>query len=86
MQQIILEAQVDERAAEDADRMPAESEAGRQAMTRKVEQERTVIAEDAQRRIQQAEASAAGVTDGAQRRSAQEENEKREIPHMAEQM
>eukprot|EP00959_Pyramimonas_sp_CCMP1952_P168687 3524289-Pyramimonas_sp.AAC.1 len=56
--------------------MPAGSEAERQAMAQKVEQERIVMAEDAQRRIEQAEASIAGITDAAKRRLAQEENEK----------
>eukprot|EP00959_Pyramimonas_sp_CCMP1952_P083737 1750973-Pyramimonas_sp.AAC.1 len=67
------------RAAEEAKRMLAESEAYRQAMPQKVEQERIVIAEDAQRWMQQAEASVAGIADVAQRRLAHEGNHNRQI-------
>eukprot|EP00959_Pyramimonas_sp_CCMP1952_P368834 7725697-Pyramimonas_sp.AAC.1 len=57
MQQIILEAQVDEKAAEEAERMLAISEAERRAMAQQVEREEAVSVADAQRRMQQAEAS-----------------------------
>eukprot|EP00959_Pyramimonas_sp_CCMP1952_P043206 904096-Pyramimonas_sp.AAC.1 len=59
--------------------MLAVSEAERQAVAHIVEYEKTVVAENAQKRMQHDEASAAGVTDEAQRRLAEEENERLRI-------
>eukprot|EP00959_Pyramimonas_sp_CCMP1952_P198508 4152240-Pyramimonas_sp.AAC.1 len=86
MLQIIVEAQVGENAAEEAKRILAMSEAERQARAQKVEHEKTVAVENAQKRMQQAEASVAGVTGEAQWRLAQKENERLSIQRMAEQL
>eukprot|EP00959_Pyramimonas_sp_CCMP1952_P129315 2704083-Pyramimonas_sp.AAC.1 len=75
IQQIILEARVDEKTAEEAKRTLAVFGAERQAMAHMMGYEEAAIAENAQKRIQHAEASVAGVADEAQRRLAQEENE-----------
>eukprot|EP00959_Pyramimonas_sp_CCMP1952_P254164 5309598-Pyramimonas_sp.AAC.1 len=66
--------------------MLAVSEAERQAMAQKVEYEKNVIAENAQKRMQHAGASVAGVAGEAQRRLAQEENERLRIQSIAEQL
>eukprot|EP00959_Pyramimonas_sp_CCMP1952_P211941 4434957-Pyramimonas_sp.AAC.1 len=60
VQHIISEAQENEKAAEEAQRMLAVSEAERQAVAQPMEQERTIPVENAQKQMQHAEANVAG--------------------------